>query len=184
MISSMVLPISLAMESLFPFIGVLLPPIIIGGIFIMSGGDEYAVTRPGVSVALASEVELHGLRARQREIVARDPEATPFRPRVGRYHDEEVYGRLEQAPHLARRILPQSPFCMAEIVHAIEGEMARSLEDIFRRRIPLTLVARLSRVSLKDACRLAADRLQWSQARLNTELNALVHARKQRTFTQ
>jgi glycerol-3-phosphate dehydrogenase len=104
---------------------------------------------------------------------------------VHRYGDrvDELYDVLVQAPELARRILPQAPFCMAEIVHAIDAEMARSLEDIFRRRIPLTLVARLSRETLHDAARLAADRLQWNQARLNTELNSLVYTRRPRTHT-
>jgi glycerol-3-phosphate dehydrogenase len=97
---------------------------------------------------------------------------------------EELYEVLAQHPSLARRILPEAPFCMAEIIHAIDGEMARSLEDIFRRRIPLTLVSSLSRETLGAAARLAADQLQWNQARLNTELNSLVFTRRPRTTTQ
>ena len=97
---------------------------------------------------------------------------------------EALYEVLAQHPSLARRIVPEAPFCLAEIIHAIDGEMARSLEDIFRRRIPLSLVSSLSRETLVDAARLAADRLKWDQARLNTELNRLVHTHRPRTITQ
>jgi glycerol-3-phosphate dehydrogenase len=97
---------------------------------------------------------------------------------------EALYEVLAQNPSLARRIVPEAPFCLAEIIHAIDGEMARSLEDIFRRRIPLSLVSSLSRETLVDATRLVADRLQWSQARLNSELNRLVYAHRPRSTTQ
>ncbi len=43
---------------------------------------------------------------------------------------------------LAARIDAEVPFVYAEAVHAVRSEMAMSLEDVVRRRMPLTLLAR------------------------------------------
>lgn len=45
-------------------------------------------------------------------------------------------------PELAARIHPQAPFVLAEAVHAVRAEMALSVEDLVRRRMPLTLLVR------------------------------------------
>lgn len=44
---------------------------------------------------------------------------------------------------LADRIVPSIPFCRAEAVHATRNEMAVTLEDVTRRRIPLSILSRL-----------------------------------------
>ncbi|MGH8444626.1 MAG: FAD-dependent oxidoreductase [Solimonas sp.] len=43
---------------------------------------------------------------------------------------------------LAARIAPDAPFVYAEAVHAVRAEMALSLDDLTRRRMPLTLLVR------------------------------------------
>jgi glycerol-3-phosphate dehydrogenase len=90
---------------------------------------------------------------------------------------EAVYARVEREPTLARRIVPDVPACRAEIVHAAEGEMARSLEDLLRRRLPLLLLGRLPDGVIEDCARLAGRVLGWSEDRLLAELAATrVHA--------
>jgi len=54
-------------------------------------------------------------------------------------HVDAVLKRVEQQPDLARRLHPALPFCRAEVVHAVEDEMARSLEDILRRCVPVSI---------------------------------------------
>lgn len=83
---------------------------------------------------------------------------------------EALFGTLEASPALARRIVDDAPFCMAEVVQAVEQEMARSLEDILRRRIPLSLVAPPGAETLRAVAELAGARLGWSQQRMQSEV--------------
>ena len=48
---------------------------------------------------------------------------------------------LDNDPALAERIDPRYPFVRAEIPHAVEQEMALTHDDLFRRRIPLAMLA-------------------------------------------
>ncbi|NGY04305.1 glycerol-3-phosphate dehydrogenase/oxidase [Solimonas terrae] len=45
-------------------------------------------------------------------------------------------------PSLAARIHPEAPFVRAEAVHAVRAEMALSIDDLARRRMPLMLLVR------------------------------------------
>lgn len=59
-------------------------------------------------------------------------------------HGKRVHGlhtRLRQDPALAKPLHADLPFCQAEVEHAREHEMALSEEDLWRRRIPLRLLA-------------------------------------------
>lgn len=57
--------------------------------------------------------------------------------RVARVHE-----LLNEQPAWAARLLPDAPFIEAEVVLAIRDEGARTLEDVVRRRLPLSLIAR------------------------------------------
>jgi glycerol-3-phosphate dehydrogenase len=48
--------------------------------------------------------------------------------------------RMEEHPELRARIHPDLPFLMAEVVHALQAEMARTADDVLRRRLPLQLL--------------------------------------------
>lgn len=48
---------------------------------------------------------------------------------------------LRERPGWAARIDAQAPFVLAEAVHAVRAEMALSLDDIVRRRMPLRLLS-------------------------------------------
>src|SRR3546814_958508 len=45
-------------------------------------------------------------------------------------------------PSLARRVHADAPFVHAEAVHAVRAEMALSVDDLARRRMPLQLLVR------------------------------------------
>ncbi|MFT4048046.1 MAG: glycerol-3-phosphate dehydrogenase/oxidase [Solimonas sp.] len=49
---------------------------------------------------------------------------------------------IQSDRRLAARIAPEAPFVHAEAVHAVRSEMALSLDDLTRRRMPLTLLVR------------------------------------------
>jgi glycerol-3-phosphate dehydrogenase len=86
---------------------------------------------------------------------------------------DRVLGRIRRSPDLAGRIVPDAPFCRAEIVHAVRDEMARSLEDVVRRRIPLVLLSRLSDQSLRETGSLVGEHLGWSDARVRDEVESI-----------
>jgi glycerol-3-phosphate dehydrogenase len=83
---------------------------------------------------------------------------------------DAVLARIESDPGLARRIVPDAPFCRAEVVHAVAAEMALDLQDVLRRRVPLALVARIPGAALRDAADLAGRVLGWTAARREREI--------------
>ena len=63
---------------------------------------------------------------------------------LGRRHGRRVaaiWSRIANDPALADRIDPRYPFVRAEIPQAVDQEMALTHEDLFRRRIPLAILA-------------------------------------------
>ncbi len=71
---------------------------------------------------------------------------------------------------------PETPFSLAEVVHAVDNEMARSLEDVLRRRMPLTLLVKPEGRCPPAAARLVAERLGWSEAEREARVAAFVDA--------
>ncbi|HZP11935.1 MAG TPA: glycerol-3-phosphate dehydrogenase/oxidase [Nevskiaceae bacterium] len=59
------------------------------------------------------------------------------------------------------RIHPDAPFLKAEAIHAVREEMARSLVDVVRRRMPLALLVRKKKDWLEAVARLIAPELGW-----------------------
>lgn len=68
---------------------------------------------------------------------------------------------LQRRPELATRVHANAPFCLAEIIYAAQYEMAFALDDVLRRRMPLTILARLSDDDLFAYAKLVADVLDW-----------------------
>jgi glycerol-3-phosphate dehydrogenase len=83
---------------------------------------------------------------------------------------DAVHELIADHHHLGARIHPQLPFCRAEIVYAVSHEMARTLEDVVRRRIPLVLLARIDPDGLTATAELAGDLLGWSDQRKDEEV--------------
>lgn len=53
-----------------------------------------------------------------------------------------VEALIDENPAWAQRIHPDAPYLQAEIVLAVRDEMARTVDDVVRRRMPLSLVVR------------------------------------------
>jgi glycerol-3-phosphate dehydrogenase len=70
------------------------------------------------------------------------------------------------------RIHPEAPFLRAEAIHAVRDEMARSLVDVVRRRMPLTLVVRKKKDWLEDVARLIAPELRWDATEIAKQVLA------------
>jgi glycerol-3-phosphate dehydrogenase len=87
---------------------------------------------------------------------------------------DRVLEHVESSPGLARRIVPDAPFCLAEAVHAIREEMAITLEDVLRRRIPLTLLCRVCDESLQEVASLVGRELDWTEEQRRREVQDLL----------
>ena len=89
---------------------------------------------------------------------------------------DDVHERIQERPNLAARLHPELPFCRAEVEHAVEHEMARSLDDVLRRRIPLTILARPDARVATDAAELVAAILGWTAEHTHRQLTHLATA--------
>jgi glycerol-3-phosphate dehydrogenase len=87
---------------------------------------------------------------------------------------EQVYALIEKLPKLANRITPDAPFCRAELIYVAKFEMARSLEDVLRRRIPLLLVSRLEESTVRLAAQVTGKILDWSEERRQEEIRSIL----------
>jgi glycerol-3-phosphate dehydrogenase len=85
-----------------------------------------------------------------------------------------VQATIHERPDLAERIDPDLPFSKAEIVHGATGEMALTLEDLLRRRIPLLILNTPTRPIIQQAAALAAPILGWTTRRCEEEVNAVL----------
>ena len=90
---------------------------------------------------------------------------------------EALYEILSDEPELANRIDPALPFCRAELVHAARNEMARTLYDVLRRRVPLLLLTNLEDEAIADAADRIGAELGWSASRRETEIATVVASR-------
>jgi len=56
----------------------------------------------------------------------------------------------------------------------VQDEMARTLADVVRRRIPLVLVSRPDRAALEQVAELVGEVLKWSPERRADEVDAVL----------
>ncbi len=92
-----------------------------------------------------------------------------------RRHGSRVGGLhrlLEERPGLAARISEHAPFCLAEASYAVTAEMARSLDDVLRRRVPAGILCRLGRKEVARVATLIGPELGWNAARADEEATA------------
>jgi glycerol-3-phosphate dehydrogenase len=74
-------------------------------------------------------------------------------------------------PALARRIVRELPYLLAEVVYAVEREMAMTLADVLVRRLHVAFdVADHGRAAARVATAVLAGRLGWDNARARTEI--------------
>ena len=89
-------------------------------------------------------------------------------------HVDAVHDSIDRQPELAARLHPELPFCRAEVLHAVAAEMAHTLEDILRRRVPVTILARPDAAVLADAASIAGTALGWSTQDQRDQVERLI----------
>lgn len=75
---------------------------------------------------------------------------------------DRIIELLTENPAWSARVVAQADFIDAEIVLAAREEMSFSLDDLLRRRMPLTLLTTLSDIDLQRIARLFGDEMTWS----------------------
>ena len=109
-------------------------------------------------------------------------------------HLAAVYGTRADAvlelmrsdPALAEPMQPDLPYVWAEVVFAVEHDLARTVEDVLSRRVPLLLVGLDQGLDVADrAAELIGTRLGWDAASRERELEryrrAVADSRRFRT---
>jgi glycerol-3-phosphate dehydrogenase len=83
----------------------------------------------------------------------------------------EVSALTSDEPALARRIVRELPYLLAEVVYAVEREMAVTLADVLVRRLRIAYEARdHGRSAARVATAVLAGRLGWDNTRARVEL--------------
>lgn len=113
--------------------------------------------------------------AEGRHLGINDDVATHLPRRYGNTVDK-IFGMISTDPALSARLAPNLPFCKAEVIHAAREEMALTLEDVVRRRIPMALLTRLDSDSLQSVADLLATVLDWSNDRRDAEIETTLAA--------
>ena len=86
-------------------------------------------------------------------------------------HWREVAALTVTEPALARRIVRELPYVLAEVVYAVERELATSLADVLVRRLHVAFeTADHGRAAARVAAAILAGRLSWDNARTRREL--------------
>jgi glycerol-3-phosphate dehydrogenase len=83
-----------------------------------------------------------------------------------------VFRLIETRPELARRIVPDLPLTLADLLFCAADEMAVHLSDLLRRRMPLLILARLGEEELRRLAVLVAPVLGWDEERIAREVVA------------
>jgi glycerol-3-phosphate dehydrogenase len=81
---------------------------------------------------------------------------------------------IEQDPQLGRRITADLPFCRAEVIHCARNEMTVHLEDLLRRRIPVTILLKPDRELAREIAELAGPEMGWSTAEAEAQVAHLM----------
>ena len=85
---------------------------------------------------------------------------------------ELVLRLVEADSGLAARIVPEVPFIRADLLLCARDEMAVHLDDLLRRRMPLSILAQLTPVLVRELAELVAPELGWDALRTAREVEA------------
>ena len=86
---------------------------------------------------------------------------------------EVLLRMIEKLPRLARRFVPEAPVCIGELVFCSRYEMVANLQDLLRRRLPLTLITTLPEQRVRLAAAIAGKILRWSKQRQAVEVRSI-----------
>ena len=88
----------------------------------------------------------------------------------------EVSSLTSEEPALARRLVRDLPYLLAEVVYAVEREMALTLADVLVRRLRIAYeVPDHGRSASRVATAVIAGRLGWDNARARAEIERYDH---------
>ncbi len=99
-----------------------------------------------------------------------DKESTLWLLRRHGKHAQEILQHIEQVPLLAKRITATVPLIMADFNYCLEHEMVYHLEDLLRRRVPLLILYRMTKIELQQFASLCAKTFNWNQQRIDQEV--------------
>jgi glycerol-3-phosphate dehydrogenase len=85
-----------------------------------------------------------------------------------------IFQLIAQDASLAKRIAPSLPFIAADLVFCADNEMVVHLEDLFRRRIPLLILAKMTQAEWCHLAEMTARKLGWDEATLKNELGMCI----------
>lgn len=81
----------------------------------------------------------------------------------------EIFTLCRERPESARRIVPEAPFIVADLLFCARNEQVVHLDDLLRRRMPLLILAKLG----EEELRRIVEELGWDGGRLAAELARL-----------
>jgi glycerol-3-phosphate dehydrogenase len=84
---------------------------------------------------------------------------------------EKILELIVRNPDQAKRISPQIPLIIADLLFCAQQEMVVHLIDLLRRRLPLLLLSKLPRDEIANLAKLIADELKWDQAMVENEID-------------
>ncbi|MBI3769394.1 MAG: glycerol-3-phosphate dehydrogenase [Deltaproteobacteria bacterium] len=107
---------------------------------------------PGAEVKLAERGGFGGFAKRMRASAPAGVDDALMTHLLHRYgtHAPEIVALAAADPDAARRILPALPYRRGEVTHAVAAEMAATLDDMLRRRVPLAFRERDGGLGVSD----------------------------------
>lgn len=100
-----------------------------------------------------------------------DHESTKWLIRRHGKNTIEIISTVQKQPDLSQRIVPALPFIFADLLYCAQHEMVIHLSDLLRRRMPLLILAQLSREDLHRIAINVAPVLNWCDAAITEEVN-------------
>lgn len=82
----------------------------------------------------------------------------------------EIFRSVEHTLTLANRITPSLPFIYADLLYCARTEMVVHLTDLLRRRMPLLILAQLTKDDLQQLAEKVASTMGWDDATVNREV--------------
>ena len=134
--------------------------------------------RPGAP-CLTRDTPLAGGESRASTFEARSgercPDATTVESLARHYgaETEDVLGAAAGDPSLLLRVAPHRETIGAEVVYAVEHEMARRLADVVFRRTGLGTLGHPGEPALERCAAIMAGRLGWSEAQRADQLRSI-----------
>ncbi len=101
-----------------------------------------------------------------------DDESTIWLMRRHGKRVDDVFKVIERDSQLAERIVPSVPLTYGDLVLSAQEEMVVHLEDLLRRRMPLSILARLTDDKLYQIANIVAPALKWDAEAINREIIA------------